>query len=250
MRRRIGSPDPFELAHRLGGATGTARTSSSLAATAALLSISRTGPTWAAMSRRSRAPASATGPTSLQGVGVDHDGVVERRPAARRRPRRAWRRRRPRPSARPLASGGAAGGQGPRQHGGRPALGRREPDVAARQGQAVGLAHDGAADHLDRQREVDAPCAAPRPAAGSPSRRSRPGRAPAMVNSLATTVATPSKWPGRDAPSQASLDARTDTVVAGALGPRRVHLAARSGRRRRRRPASAHTTRSRSRVRG
>ena len=39
-----------------------------------------------------------------------------------------------------------------------------------------------------------------------------------MENSLATTVATPSKWPGRAAPSQASLTPSTDTVVAGAAG--------------------------------
>ena len=39
-----------------------------------------------------------------------------------------------------------------------------------------------------------------------------------MENSFETTVATPSKWPGRDAPSQRSLTPRTDTVVAGGAG--------------------------------
>ena len=39
-----------------------------------------------------------------------------------------------------------------------------------------------------------------------------------MANNLATTVATPSKWPGRDAPSQQSLTPPTETVVVGAAG--------------------------------
>ena len=51
--------------------------------------------------------------------------------------------------------GGPAGGQGPGQHGGRRPLGRSQAHVAAREGQAVGLAHDGTADDLDGQREVE-----------------------------------------------------------------------------------------------
>ena len=96
---------------------------------------------------------------------------------------------------------GPAGGQRPRQHRGGPALGRRQPGVAAGQGQAVGLADGGAADDLDGQRQVRGHA----PDHGqllevllSEVGPARSGRA----KSLATTVDTPSKWPGRDAPSR------------------------------------------------
>ena len=36
----------------------------------------------------------------------------------------------------------------------------------------------------------------------------------AWINSLATTVATPAKWPGRSAPSSGSVTPVTVTVVA------------------------------------
>src|SRR5579872_6405115 len=39
-----------------------------------------------------------------------------------------------------------------------------------------------------------------------------------MAKSLVTTVATPSKWPGRDAPSQAAASGPTDTTVEGGSG--------------------------------
>ena len=39
-----------------------------------------------------------------------------------------------------------------------------------------------------------------------------------MANSLATTVATPSKWPGREDPSQPSLTPATLTEVATTAG--------------------------------
>ena len=45
-----------------------------------------------------------------------------------------------------------------------------------------------------------------------------------MLNSLATTVATPAKCVGRDAPSIVRASAATDTTVIGRLG---VHLATR-----------------------
>ena len=70
-----------------------------------------------------------------------------------------------------------------------------------------------------------------------------------MVNSFATTVATPSKWPGRDAPSQASLTPRTDTVVDGASG-HDGYISGTLGTKTTSAPASAHTARSRSSVRG
>ena len=70
-----------------------------------------------------------------------------------------------------------------------------------------------------------------------------------MVNSFATTVATPSKWPGRDAPSQSSLTPRTDTVVDGAAG-HDGYISSTLGTKAKSVPASAHTRRSRSSVRG
>ncbi len=70
-----------------------------------------------------------------------------------------------------------------------------------------------------------------------------------MENSLATTVATPSKWPGRDAPSQRSLTPRTDTVVAGGAG-HDGYISLTGGTNTTSAPASAQTNRSRSSVLG
>ena len=70
-----------------------------------------------------------------------------------------------------------------------------------------------------------------------------------MVNSFATTVATPSKWPGRAAPSQASLTPRTDTVVEGAAG-HDGYISRTLGTKTTSAPDASHTSRSRSSVRG
>ena len=70
-----------------------------------------------------------------------------------------------------------------------------------------------------------------------------------MANSLATTVATPSKWPGRAAPSQASVRPDTATVVDGGSG-HDGYISSTDGTKTTSTPASVHTSRSRSRVRG
>ncbi len=70
-----------------------------------------------------------------------------------------------------------------------------------------------------------------------------------MENSFETTVATPSKWPGRDAPSQRSLTPRTDTVVAGGSG-QDGYISVTGGTKTRSAPASAQASRSRSSVLG
>ena len=70
-----------------------------------------------------------------------------------------------------------------------------------------------------------------------------------MVKSFATTVATPSKWPGRDAPSQLSLTPRTETVVDGASG-HDGYISSTLGVNTTSAPDSAHTCRSRSSVLG
>ena len=62
------------------------------------------------------------------------------------------------------------------------------------------------------------PSAGSPPAAGNPSRRTARRRAGPRSSSLATTVATPSKWPGRASPSQRSLTPDTLTVVAKPVG--------------------------------
>ena len=54
----------------------------------------------------------------------------------------------------PLLEQGLPGGQGPGEDHGGPALLGRETDVAARESQAVELAHDRAPDHGDGQRKV------------------------------------------------------------------------------------------------
>ena len=119
-------------------------------ATAPTLSMSRARPKRAATSRRS---SPASGSTACEGARVDHLGVVElgerlgvdqlghQRLAPR--PGRARRHRSP----------SRAGLERRVQHrGGRPLLGR-EVDVAARHGQAVGLAHRRAGDHRRRGSE-------------------------------------------------------------------------------------------------
>src|ERR1700735_4072252 len=70
-----------------------------------------------------------------------------------------------------------------------------------------------------------------------------------MENSFVTTVATPSKRPGRDAPSQPSLIPDTETVVgtgAGQVGYISVTFGAKTTST----PASAQAARSSSMVRG
>ena len=152
------------------------------------------------------------------------DGVVELRPAARRRPRRAWRPATAAPERSPAATAARPAARARESTAAAAALVRRQAHVAAREGQPVGLADGGAARPSRPAATGRAPCAARRPAAGSPSGRSRPGTGPAMANSLATTVATPSKWPGARGALPGSLTPRTDTVVDGGVGPRRVHL--------------------------
>ncbi len=70
-----------------------------------------------------------------------------------------------------------------------------------------------------------------------------------MAKSLATTVATPSKWPGRDAPSHPSLTPTTETVVATGVG-QCGYISRTEGAKTRSTPASAHTSLSQSKVRG
>ena len=70
-----------------------------------------------------------------------------------------------------------------------------------------------------------------------------------MESSLATTVATPSKCPGRDAPSHPSLTPRTDTVVATGSG-QEGYISVTEGTKTTSTPALAHTARSHSSVRG
>ena len=70
-----------------------------------------------------------------------------------------------------------------------------------------------------------------------------------MVKSFATTVATPSKCPGRDAPSQPSLTPRTETVVDGGSG-HDGYISATLGTKTTSAPDSAQTSRSRSSVLG
>ncbi len=67
-----------------------------------------------------------------------------------------------------------------------------------------------------------------------------------MANSLATTVATPAKWVGRDAPSSGSDTPATDTVVSTGVG----YISATSGTNSMSTPAAAVSDRSWSRSRG
>ena len=117
MRRRIGSPDPFELADLRRSATGTARTSSAVVEGGAVVDE-------ADRARPGRRSAGAAAPGSA---------IVGRpRRGCRRRPRRRSRAAtsgsaattaRMAPATRGAGAlagghGGAAGGQGPREHGG------------------------------------------------------------------------------------------------------------------------------------
>ncbi len=70
-----------------------------------------------------------------------------------------------------------------------------------------------------------------------------------MMNSFATTVATPSKCPGRDAPSQRSLTPATETMVEGASG-QDGYISLTLGTKTMSVPDSVQTTRSRSSVLG
>ena len=150
MRRRIWLTRSFRERAR-GPSDGAVRCRRS-SSVAALLSMRRTGPTAAAIRRRTVA-GSAMVSTRLEGGGVDGDGVIEvdeglpvgdgAHGVVRRR-RHAFAGR----------DGGAAGGQGLGQGAGGPALGVGEADVAAREREAVGLPDDGAADDLDGEAEV------------------------------------------------------------------------------------------------
>ena len=136
----------------------------------------------------------------LEVAGVDQGGVVEGHEGLGGHHRGHGRLDRvpvgsPRPGGRARRPGH---GQDRRR---RPARPGDEPDVAARQGQPVGLADGGAADDRRRGATGRGRPAARRRAAGSPSRRSTSGTDRRPDSSLTTTVATPSKWPGRDAPS-------------------------------------------------
>ena len=61
-------------------------------------------------------------------------------------------------------------------------------------------------------------CAAPPRAAGRPCARSTRVHGPTIENSLATTVVTPSKWPGRLAPQRPRVSPSTCTVVCAPAG--------------------------------
>ena len=154
-----------------------------------------------------------------QRVGVDRRGVVEvderlggDQPGHARRGSAAAERS-------PRLDGGPRRRPGPRErHGGRRPLGRSQAHVAAGEGQPVGLAHDRAAHDLDGQRRGRAPCGAPRPAAGSPSRRSRPGRGRRW------RTAWPPRWP----PRRSGPGARRPPRRRSPRAPRRWSPAARA----------------------
>ena len=165
----------------------------------ARLSISRVVPTRAATAS-SASPRYHSG-TSSRVVRVhQHEVVDQGQRLARRAPRGppggrpTGPRRRPSPPARSARDRHSAVS---RSDGG-------EVAVAAGQRQPVGLAHG---RHRRRRRPGSrgrAPSAGSAAAAGRPSGRSRRCRAAVRCSSLATTVSTPSKCPGRDAPSSTS----------------------------------------------
>jgi len=88
-----------------------------------------------------------------EGAGVDHGRVVE---VHERLGLDDGAHGRAHGNRRPLPPGqrGTSGGEGAGEDRGGGALGRRQADVAARERQPVGLAHDGAAHHLHRERQV------------------------------------------------------------------------------------------------
>ena len=135
------------------------------------------------------------------GDGVDEQLPDRRRVALARRP----------PPPTPVQS--ARRGSSPRR-----ALVGREVGVAARQRQAVGLAHQRAADDRRPAGRGRRSCAGSPRAAARPCGRSRRGQAPMMENSLVTTVVTPSKCPGRLAPHSTSVRPATCTVVRAPPG--------------------------------
>ena len=101
------------------------------------------------------------------------------------------------------------------------ALGRRQVPVARTHREAIRRARSA------RRRSRPAgrgrrPCAGSPPAAGSPSRRTRRRPAARCRSSFATTVATPSKCPGRNAPQRMSARPARRHGAADAAG--RVHL--------------------------
>ena len=110
--------------------------------------------------------------------------------------------------------------QTPVDHGGRLPLGRRQVAVAARHGQPVGLPHQWAAHDLHRAGRGRRPGAAPPPAAGRPSGRSR-------------------RWPGRRC--RTAWSPRWPPRRSAPAGRRRT--ARRSARRRRRWSAAERGTR-------
>ena len=160
------------------------------------LSISRTPPTHTA--RASSAGAGPPPPPPSSGLGIAELGVLEPRPRlggdrppwprADDRGRAVARRSRRQPRRPPSARG--------TQRAAMRVLGAEAP-VAARQREAVGLAHRRHADDLDAEVEVGGHAADRPPAAGSPSRRTRATCGRTAWNSLVTTVVTPRKCPGR-----------------------------------------------------
>ena len=221
MRRRIGSRDPFELATSwVGGSVGDAARSRAAV-------VDQPGPARRAAIEEQPGRASRSCPAGSarwdRPLGVVE---VERGSAATTAPwpetTRVGDRRPPRwPAGRPGAARGAGGGP----------FGLGEVGVAAGQGQAVGLADRRAAHDLDGDRQVG----------GHPPDDGEllevlvtevGGAGPARLNSLATMVATPSKCPGRAAPSRGPLDTGHRDRRHGGR-PRGVHLLRRSGRRRR-----------------
>ena len=146
-------------------------------------------------SRRAHAPRRADFAIDRrQGFGVadfeifDREpGLFELGPAARRAPPR----RRPAP---PLVGGDAGSDAG--EFGRAPPLLGRQIDVARRSASPSG-SRTVATPSIRPGGRGRAPGAAPPSAADNPFRRNRRRRAGDWIKSLATTVATPSKWPAR-----------------------------------------------------
>ena len=95
------------------------------------------------------------------------------------------------------------------------AFGGAEIGVARAEREAVGVADDGADDDFrPRRRSATMRRRTATWAASFWPKKARSGSA--AMSSLATTVATPRKWPGRDAPSRRLLRPGTSTNVESA----------------------------------
>ena len=176
-----------------------------------MLSISRVVPSRAAASRRR----GRSGAGRAQRLGIGQLDIVDREARRDQRLARAGQRGVDRRRARsPLAATPSARGSAT-------ACARSsvvEIDVARRQREPVVLALRRHADDLDRPYRGRRPCGGSPRAAGNPSRRNSATSGRTWLNSLATTVATPSKCPGRAAPSSPSLTPATDMLVAKPSG--------------------------------